>query len=72
MELVTSYDHPRAGNVKVIAPAVRYSQTPATIRRPAPLVGQHTKEVLREFGYSEDQIDGWLSSGAAFADEVEE
>lgn len=70
MQLVTSYEHPRAGTVKVIAPAVRHSQTPATIRRPAPLIGQHTREILREFGYSEDQISGWLSSGIAFTDEV--
>jgi crotonobetainyl-CoA:carnitine CoA-transferase CaiB-like acyl-CoA transferase len=69
MQLVTSYDHPRAGTVKVIGPAVRHSETPATIRRPAPLVGQHTREILREFGYADDQISGWLASGAAYSDE---
>ena len=69
MELVTSYEHPRAGTVKVIAPAVRHSATPATIRRPAPLVGQHTREVLREFGYPEDKIGAWLASGVAYSDE---
>jgi crotonobetainyl-CoA:carnitine CoA-transferase CaiB-like acyl-CoA transferase len=71
MQLVTSYDHPRAGTVKVIGPAVRHSETPATIRRPAPLVGQHTREILREFGYADDQISGWLASGAAYSDEEE-
>ncbi|WP_246810702.1 CaiB/BaiF CoA-transferase family protein [Ensifer sp. ENS09] len=69
MGLVTSYEHPRAGTVKVVAPAVRHSETPATIRKPAPLVGQHTREILGEFGYSGDQISAWLASGAAFADE---
>ena len=70
MELVTSYEHPRAGTVKVVAPAVRLSETPATIRQPAPLVGQHTREILREFGYTEDKIDDLFASGAASADEV--
>jgi crotonobetainyl-CoA:carnitine CoA-transferase CaiB-like acyl-CoA transferase len=69
MQLVTSYDHPRAGTVKVIGPAVRHSETPATIRRPAPLVGQHTREVLREFGYADDEISAWLASGVAYSDE---
>lgn len=72
MKLVTSYEHPRAGTVKVIAPAVRLSETPATIRQPAPLVGQHTREILREFGYSEEQIGIWLASGMAYADEISE
>lgn len=70
MGMVTSYEHPRAGTVKVVAPAVRYSETPATIRRPAPLVGQHTREILREFGYAEDQIATWIRSGVISADEV--
>ncbi|MCQ4629520.1 CoA transferase [Shinella sp. CPCC 100929] len=70
MELVTSYEHPRAGTVKVVAPAVRHSETPATIRRPAPLVGQHSREILSEFGYSQDEIEAWLASGVVYADEV--
>ena len=60
------------GTVKVVAPAVRHSETPATIRRPAPLVGQHTREILREFGYADDQVDAWLASGAAYSDTLPE
>lgn len=70
MELVTSYEHPRAGTVKVIGPAVRHSETPATIRRPAPLVGQHSREILSEFGYTQEEIEAWLASGVVYADEV--
>jgi crotonobetainyl-CoA:carnitine CoA-transferase CaiB-like acyl-CoA transferase len=56
MGMITTYEHPRAGTVRVIAPAVKMSETPATIDRPAPLVGQHGREILAEFGLSADTI----------------
>jgi crotonobetainyl-CoA:carnitine CoA-transferase CaiB-like acyl-CoA transferase len=40
--------HPIAGTVRMTAPPVRMSETPGSIRLPAPLLGQHTEEVLRE------------------------
>jgi crotonobetainyl-CoA:carnitine CoA-transferase CaiB-like acyl-CoA transferase len=40
--------HPVAGPVKMVGPPVRMSETPGQIRRPAPLLGEHTQEVLRE------------------------
>jgi len=40
--------HPIAGTVKTVAPPLRLSETPGTIRRPAPLLGEHTEEVLRD------------------------
>jgi crotonobetainyl-CoA:carnitine CoA-transferase CaiB-like acyl-CoA transferase len=56
MGAVTSYEHARAGKVKVIGPAVRLSATPPAIERPAPMVGEHTEEILREFGVDEKTI----------------
>ena len=50
MGVVTSYEHARVGNVKVIGPVVRLSATPPAIERPAPTVGQHSEEILSEFG----------------------
>ena len=41
-------DHPIAGKVRVVGPPARLSETPADVRMPAPLLGQHTDEVLRE------------------------
>lgn len=63
--LLQSYEHPRAGTVKVVGPAVGMSDTPPSIERPAPLVGEHTREVLGEFGITASEIDHALQSGAA-------
>jgi len=40
--------HPVAGTVRMTAPPVRMSETPGSVRSPAPLLGQHTEEVLRQ------------------------
>jgi crotonobetainyl-CoA:carnitine CoA-transferase CaiB-like acyl-CoA transferase len=45
---IVEHSHPVAGSVETVAPPVRLSETPGSIRRPAPLLGQHTDEVLRE------------------------
>lgn len=61
---ITHYDHPTAGRVKVVAPAVVMSETPATIERHAPLVGEHSREVLSQYGFSTDDIDEMVRRGA--------
>lgn len=62
MGMITSYEHPAAGNVKVVAPAVKLSATPAAITRPAPLVGEHTREILAEYGF-DDRLEDWRNAG---------
>jgi crotonobetainyl-CoA:carnitine CoA-transferase CaiB-like acyl-CoA transferase len=49
----------------VVAPAVQFGETPASIARPAPLVGQHTREILAESGFDTDYIDKLLDEKAA-------
>jgi crotonobetainyl-CoA:carnitine CoA-transferase CaiB-like acyl-CoA transferase len=63
MKMITSYEHPRGGTVRVVAPPVRMSETPATIERPAPLVGQHGREILAELGLSKDEIASLEAAG---------
>jgi crotonobetainyl-CoA:carnitine CoA-transferase CaiB-like acyl-CoA transferase len=40
--------HPVAGSIRMTGPPVRMSDTPGTVRAPAPLLGEHTEEILRE------------------------
>lgn len=56
-------EHPLAGAYKVIPPPARFSATPASVRRPAPLPGQHTREVLAEAGLTEAEIDQLDAAG---------
>ena len=46
------------GPLRVPGMAIRLSETPGTIRRPAPRLGEHAKEILRGIGYSDEEIVG--------------
>ena len=50
--MVQTVEHPTVGPVKLTGPAVKFSETPAVIRCPPPLLGQHSHEVLNEVGRS--------------------
>lgn len=63
IEALPDGEHPDAGTYKVIPPPTRFSATPASVRRPAPLVGQHTREVLSEAGLSDEQIAKLAEAG---------
>ena len=65
--LLTSYKHPKAGDVRVVGPAVKMSKTPATVERHAPLVGEQTKEILSGLGLSNDQINELIENKVAGA-----
>ncbi len=64
MGIISTYEHPVAGRVKVVAPAVKLSATPAEIRRPAPVIGQHSREILEEFGFCANEVEEFMASGA--------
>jgi crotonobetainyl-CoA:carnitine CoA-transferase CaiB-like acyl-CoA transferase len=53
---VIEIEHPRVGTVKNIASPVNFHGSPATYRRPPPVLGEHTSEVLTEFGFSDEEI----------------
>lgn len=54
--MITQMEHPRAGTVRVLNSPIRMSTTPNRTRRPAPMLGQHNAEVLRELGYPDERI----------------
>ncbi|GAA5977565.1 hypothetical protein JCM10908_005022 [Rhodotorula pacifica] len=55
-EMVKEVDHPRAGKVKLVAPAIQYNGQRMEFTRPPPVLAQHTVEVLRELGYKDSKI----------------
>jgi crotonobetainyl-CoA:carnitine CoA-transferase CaiB-like acyl-CoA transferase len=57
------FDHPNYGKMEIMASPVNMSETPATIRMPAPEFSQHTEEVLLEEGYSWEDIERFKEEG---------
>ncbi|HXF62652.1 MAG TPA: CaiB/BaiF CoA-transferase family protein [Caldilineaceae bacterium] len=64
-DLVQRVTHPQTGEIPMIGPAPKLSATPAVIRRPPPLLGEHTEAVLRDWlGYDAQQIAALRAAGA--------
>lgn len=61
--MVVDLNHPQAGKTKAIGCPIHFSQTPAQINRPAPMLGQHTRELLLEFGFTDSEVDALVSQG---------
>ncbi len=62
-EMVVDLEHPTAGAMKTLGLPIKFSETPGGVARPAPLYGQHSREVLREAGYAEAEIEALVESG---------
>jgi crotonobetainyl-CoA:carnitine CoA-transferase CaiB-like acyl-CoA transferase len=63
-QMVVALDHPHAGRVPALGLPIKFSDTPGSVRSAAPLLGQHTREVLRSLDYSDAQIDTLEHAGA--------
>jgi crotonobetainyl-CoA:carnitine CoA-transferase CaiB-like acyl-CoA transferase len=62
-EMIVETTHPKAGQVRAIGLPIKFSDTPGGLRRAAPVLGQHTREVLRDHGFSDTQIDQMAALG---------
>jgi len=66
--MVAQAPHTRVGPVKTLGHPVHYSATPAQITRGAPLLGEHTREVLAQLGYSRAEVDKFIAEGSVVAE----
>jgi len=61
-EVFETIDHPVAGRLRQARPAPRFGRTPVAPAAPAPVSGQHTREILAEIGYA-DRVEEWIAQG---------
>ncbi len=57
MQMFSSFNHEKYGEVRTVSPPVKMSETPPKISRPVPLIGEHGYEILEEFGYTVNEIE---------------
>jgi crotonobetainyl-CoA:carnitine CoA-transferase CaiB-like acyl-CoA transferase len=62
-DMVVDVEHSKLGPVQTIGFPVKFSGTPASIDRGAPLLGEHTREVLGELGYADEEIEELVEQG---------
>ncbi len=61
--MVVETVHPEAGPTRSLGCPIHFSTTPTRVDRPAPLLGEHTRDVLREHGYDDGEIDRFVAEG---------
>jgi crotonobetainyl-CoA:carnitine CoA-transferase CaiB-like acyl-CoA transferase len=61
--MVVDLVHPQAGETRALGCPLHFSETPARVDRPAPMLGEHTREVLQESRYSDAEIDAFIAEG---------
>ena len=62
--MVVDVHHAHAGPMRALGSPLHFSRTPTATARAAPMLGEHTREVLREFGYRDAEIDRLIAEGA--------
>ena len=62
--IIAEFEQPMVGRVRQPKPAARFEVNEAAIGGPAPRVGEHTREVLRDLGYDDGAIEKMISEKA--------
>ena len=63
-EMVVEVQHPSVGPVKALGLPIKFSKTPGGVRKAAPLLGEDTRDVLRQHGFSDEEIAGLEANGS--------
>ena len=62
--MIPTVEHAKLGPVRTIGLPIKLSETPGKVETGAPLFGQHSAEVLGEYGFTQDEITGFVDEGA--------
>ena len=62
-DMSVELEHPKSGSIRNIGVPVKLSDTPGSVRTPAPLLGQHSDEVLAQYGYADGDIAAFKDAG---------
>lgn len=65
-DMVVEIEHPKLGKIKSLGIPIKMSKTPLSIRTPAPWLGQHTTETLRDIGLTENEIDHLFEANVVY------
>lgn len=63
-EMAVDVEHPTLGRMKSLGSAIKLSDTPTNARRRAPMLGEHTDVVLKEYAFSAEEIASLHQAGA--------
>ncbi len=69
-DMVVDVEHSNLGRTKALGSPVKFSRTPTKINRGAPLLGEHTREILGEYGYSNSDIEALADAGDVILTDV--
>ena len=64
VEMIATLDHPSEGKIRQARPAARFSDSPADIRRMPPRLGEHSQAVLREVGFTDEEVAAMIEKKA--------
>jgi len=70
-QVIHEFEQPDVGMIRQARPAARFEKSPAVAPRPAPILGQHSQEVLEELGYGQGEIAAMARDGIVVARESE-
>lgn len=68
---LATMSHSKGGEYRTVAPAIRFSDDPSPALRGSPRYGEHSREVLLEWGFAPQQVDELIAGGVAVSDKAE-
>jgi crotonobetainyl-CoA:carnitine CoA-transferase CaiB-like acyl-CoA transferase len=69
-DMVVEVDHPVEGRIPTLGVPIKMSSTPGSVRSPAPLLGEHTEECLRDVAFAEEEIQELIEQRSVFTKET--